>query len=44
MDTVFALLDDGDVDAKARQLIWPDGQRLPVDESVQRIDAEYSQF
>jgi len=43
MDTVFALLDDGDVDAKARQLIWPDGQRLPVDESVQRIDAEYSQ-
>ena len=44
MDTVFVLLDDVEVDAKARQLIWPDGQRLPVDESVQRIDAEYSQF
>lgn len=43
MDTVFALLDDVDVDAKARQLIWPDGQRLSIDESVQRIHAEYSQ-
>jgi hypothetical protein len=44
MDTVFALLEDVDVDAKARQLIWPDGQRLSIDESVQRIHAEYSQF
>jgi len=44
MDTIFALLDDVDVDAKARQLIWPDGQRLSIDESVQRIHAEYSQF
>ena len=43
MDTVFALLDDVEVDAKARQLIWPDGQRLSIDESVQRIHAEYSQ-
>jgi hypothetical protein len=44
MDTVFALLEDVEVDAKARQLIWPDGQRLSIDESVQRIHAEYSQF
>ncbi len=44
MDTVFALLDDVAVDAKARQLIWPDGQRLSIDESVQRIHAEYAQF
>jgi hypothetical protein len=44
MDTVLALLEEVDVDAKARQLIWPDGQRLPIDESVQRIHAEYSQF
>jgi hypothetical protein len=44
MDTVFALLEDVGVDAKARQLIWPDGQRLSIDESVQRIHAEYSQF
>jgi len=44
MDTVLALLDDVEVDAKARQLIWPDGQRLSIDESVQRIHAAYSQF
>ena len=44
METVFALLDDVAVDAKARQLIWPDGQRLSIDESVQRIYADYSQF
>jgi hypothetical protein len=44
MDTVFAVLEDVEVDAKARQLIWPDGQRLSIDQSVQRIRAEYSQF
>ena len=44
MDTVLALLEDVDVDAKARQLIWPDGQRLSIDESMRRIHAEYSQF
>jgi len=44
MDTVFAVLDAVAVDAKARQLIWPDGQRLSIDESVQRIHADYSQF
>jgi hypothetical protein len=44
MDTVFGLLEDVAVDAKARQLIWPDGQRLSIDESVQRIHAAYSQF
>lgn len=44
MDTVFALLDNVAVDAKARQLIWPDGQRLSIDESVQRIHDDYSQF
>lgn len=44
MDTVFALLEDVEVDAKARQLIWPDGQRLSIDQSVQRIHAAYSQF
>ena len=44
MDTVFALLEDVELDAKARQLIWPDGERLSIDESVRRIHAEYSQF
>ena len=40
METVLALLDEVAVDAKARQLIWPDGQRLSIDQSVQRIHAE----
>jgi hypothetical protein len=44
MDTVFAVLEEVDVDAKARQLIWADGKRLSIDESVQRIHADYSQF
>jgi hypothetical protein len=44
MDTVFALLEKVDVDAKARKLIWADGKRLSIDESVQRIHADYSQF
>ena len=44
MDTVFGLLEEVDLDAKARQLIWPDGQRLSIAESVQRIHAEHSQF
>jgi hypothetical protein len=44
MDTVFALLEKVDVDAKARKLIWADGTRLSIDESVQRIYADYSQF
>jgi len=44
MDTVFALLEKVDVDAKARKLIWADGKRLSIDESVQRIHADYSKF
>ena len=44
MDTVFALLEKVDVDAKARKLIWADGKRLSIDESVQRIHADYSHF
>jgi hypothetical protein len=44
MDTVFAVLDEVEVDAKARQLIWADGKRLSIDESVQRIHADYAQF
>lgn len=44
MDTLFPLLEKMDVDAKARKLIWQDGKRLSIDESVQRIQAEYPQF
>ncbi len=44
MDTVLALLDEVEVDAKARQLLWPDGQQLSIAESVQRIHAEHLQI
>ena len=33
-----------DVDASARKLIWEDGKRLSIDESVQRIHAHYPEF
>ena len=33
-----------DVDASARTLIWKDGKRLSIDESVQRIHADYPKF
>ena len=33
-----------DVDASARTLIWKDGKRLSIDESVQRIHADYPQL
>lgn len=44
MDTLLPLLEKMDVDAKARKLIWEDGKRLSIDESVQRIHADYPQF
>ena len=33
-----------DVDASARKLIWDDGKRLSIGESVQRIHADYPQL
>lgn len=44
MDTIFALLEEVEVDAKCRKLIWVDGTRLPIDEAVQRIHADHPQF
>ena len=44
MDTVFALLEDVEVDAKCRKLIWVDGARLSINETVQRIHADHPQF
>ena len=32
------------VDAKQRKLIWPDGKRLDLDESVQNIHTDYPEF
>jgi hypothetical protein len=44
MDTVFALLEEVEVDAKVRKLIWVDGTRLSIDETVQCIHADHPQF
>lgn len=43
-DTVWALLEKADVDAKNRKIIWEDEQRLSITESVQRIHADYPDF
>ena len=43
-EALWSLLETLHVDAKKRQLIWPDGQRLNFDGSVQNILADYPQF
>ncbi len=43
-DAVWALLDKTDVDAKNRKIIWEDGKRLSITESVQRIHAGYPDY
>ena len=43
-NTVWMLLENADVDAKDRQIIWEDGQRLSITESVQRIHADCPDF
>ena len=37
-------LEKVDVDATNRKLIWEDGRRLSIDESVQRIHCDYPDF
>lgn len=44
MDLVVESLENVQVDAKARKLLWEDGQRLSIDESVRRIHADHSDF
>ena len=43
-DAVWTLLETADVDAKDRKIIWQDGQRLSITESVQRIHADRPDF
>jgi hypothetical protein len=40
-DTVWMLLEKADVDAQQRKIIWEDGKRLSIAESVQRIHADH---
>ena len=43
-DAVWMLLEQTDVDAKNRKLIWKDGKRLSITESVERIHVDYPDF
>ena len=44
LDAVWMLLEKVDVDAKNRKIIWGDGKRLSITESVQRIHAACPDF
>ena len=37
LDCVFNALEGATVDASERKIIWPDAQRLSIDQSVERI-------
>lgn len=39
-DLVLPILENVQVDAKARKLLWSDGERLTIDASVKRIHAQ----
>lgn len=43
-DTLCDLMEDVQLDAEQRQFIWPDGERLGIDQSVQRIQKQYPDF
>jgi hypothetical protein len=43
-DAVQELLEDAQVDARERKILFPDGQRLDIDASVHHIQTLYPQF
>ena len=43
-EVTWQLLEKVDVDANKRKLIWEDGRRLSIDESVQRIHAQCLEY
>jgi hypothetical protein len=43
-ETVSLSLEEANVDAKGRKIIWPDGTRLSLTESMQRFQAEHPDF
>ena len=44
LDIVWPMLEKTDLDAKKRKIIWQDGQRLSIPQSVQRIHAAHPQL
>lgn len=43
-DTLWELMDNVQLDARRRELIWPEAQRLSLVQSVQRIHTEHPRF
>src|SRR3984893_19092436 len=43
-DTLWDLLEDVQLDAKQRKFIWPDSERLDLEQSVERIKKQYPDF
>ena len=43
-EAAWQILEKVDVDAANRKLIWDDGRRLSIDESVQRIHGDYPEL
>lgn len=43
-ELAWEALQNADVDAANRRIIWDDGKRLSIDESVQRIHQKYPEF
>ena len=43
-EDVSAMLESADVDAKERQIIWDDGERLSISASAQRIGFEHPEY
>ena len=41
LDLVFDALEHADVDAKRRKIVWDDGRRLSIEQSVERIHAAH---
>jgi hypothetical protein len=40
LDRVYAALENADVDARQRKIVWDDGRRLSIEQSAERIHAE----
>ena len=43
-DVLWNLLEHAQLDAKQRKLIWPDAERLDLEQSIQRVQTKYPDF
>jgi hypothetical protein len=43
-DVLWPLLKNVQLDAKQRKFVWPDGERLSIDRSIQRIRKQYPDY